>query len=398
MQGEETSKTKSRVALVVGAAVMGLGIMTMTAFGGRSVTDDNANAVDRGPAVETIAAAAADGHYIIEAPGRLRSRQALSVVGEVAGKITYVNPQFVLGGRLDQGDILFKVNASDFEADVASARAQITSAEASVLRARLDNDRRQKLAQSSAVSEASRDQAVADLASAEANLLQAKAQLKRAEENLSRVTVRAPFPALVVSEDVSQDTYVSPGQTLGLIIDTRLGELVAGLAPNEAAAVAQTLKRNNGQMIATAVPNAGSVGSGRLTGTIDLFSPSIDETSRSALVVGVFPDAFAAENAGQIFANDFMTLQIQVLSDQQVWRLPAGSVRKNAYVWAVENGVLARRDVDVINTDNDSIFVTSPNALGDDHIMLTLLSEEVEGMRVQAVQRTAVADVRSTVR
>lgn len=391
MPGKETSKTKSRFNLVAGAAVMGLGIMTMMAFGGRSVGDTATKGVDAGPVVETIKPEEAAGRYLIEAPGRLRSRQALTVVGELAGKVSYVNPEFVLGGRLNKDDILFKVNAADFEADVASAKAAVIGAEATLKRAQLDNDRRQKLVASEAVSEAARDEAVANLASAEASLQQAKAQLQRAEENLARTVVRAPFPALVVSEDVSLDTYVAPGQSLGLIIDTRLGEIVAGLAPSDAAAVARAVKSSNGKLSATARPNDGSVGSGKLSGTIDQFSPSIDEASRSALVVATFPDAFKPENAGEVFANDFMTLQIEVDATRQVWRLPSGSIRKNTYVWLVEDGALSRREVDVVNTTEDGVYVVSDLPLSDQQIMLTLLSEEVEGMRVQPQLKTSAA-------
>lgn len=388
---EKISKATSRSALLVGTLIMGLGITAMMASGGRSGDGGGTNQLPNGPLVETVTAEVADGLYRVEAPGRLQSRQTLSIVGEIAGKVTYVNPAFVMGGRLAKGDVLFRVNVADYEASVASAKAGVASANASLVRAKLENTRRLDLVKKGAVSEAARDETVANLASAEAVLLQAQAQLRQAEENLSRTVVRAPFPALVTQENVSLDTYVGPGQVLATIIDTRAAELVAGLSPQEAAAVSRMYASNGGSLAATARPNEGSVGSKRLVGTVDQFSPAIDAASRSALVVAVFPDAFVPENAGRIFANDFMTLEIEVRSDQQVWSLPAGSVRKNSYVWSVEKGTLIHRNVTVIRADGDRIFVTASDDLSGAKIMVTLLSEETEGMQVRSTPISTVA-------
>ncbi len=384
----EKKSLSSRFSYVYGAAVLAAGVFVMITAGATNGVADNSadNALRaQGPLVEVLEAETVDGAYTIEAPGRLQSRQNLVIVGEVAGKISYVNPKFVLGGRFKEGETLFRINDADYKAELARAKAGVASAKAALVRAKLDNERRIDLVKKGAVSVAARDEAVANLASAEAGVEQAKADLIRAQDNVDRTDIKAPFPALVLSEAISKASYVSPGQELARIIDTRAAELVAGLSPRKAAAVTRALSTlAEGKLVAVAKPNDGSVGSGTLTGFVDQFSPSIDAASRSALVVAVFPDAFKKENAGRVFANDFMTLEIGVKSTEQVWQVPVGAIRKDKFVWIVEGGKLVKRNVTVIDSQGENAFVISNAGLNGSKIMLTLLSEEIEGMSVRS--------------
>ena len=337
----------------------------------------------QGPLVEAITVTKADSYYTVEAPGRLQALQQLSVVAEVSGKVSFVNPKFILGGRLPKGEIFFKINAVDYMAEVARTNASLKSAEASLVQAKADNTRQLDLVAQGAVSEASKDRAIANLAIAESGVLQAQAQLLRAEENLKRTTVKAPFPTLVATRTVSIDTYVAPGQALATILDARAGELVAGFSPDNAAAVSAMLARSGGRLKAFAKSNDGSVGSGSLEGYIEQFAPEVDQTSRSALVVAIFPTAFTTENEGKIFANDFMTLEVGIQSQEPIWQVPEGTVRKNSFIWIIEKGFLKKRAVTVLNSANGMTLFTSEMPLDDARVLMTLLSEESDGLQVR---------------
>lgn len=393
MRGIIKLKKTNYLPLMVGAGILALGFLAMSAAGAKQSTTGMSTPEEIAPLVEVTKATISDGLYQIAAPGRLQARQQLAIVAEVAGKVSYINNKFVMGGRLETGEIMFRIHDLDYKAELTRAEAALKSAEATLVQAKLANDRNLDLAKQGVVSEATKDTAVASLANAEAGVLQAKAQLIRAAENLERTVVKAPFPALVVNETVSIDTYVAPGQNMGTLIDTRAGELVAGLSPKQAAAVSRMVSVTDGKLTATARPNSGSVGSIELVGHIDQFSPSIDETSRSALVVAVFPDAFNPENTGRIFVNDFMTLNITVTSVEAVWNLPAGTVRKGSFIWAVEDSKLKRLPVKVVSGDQTHTLVTAEADLNHVDILVTLLSEETEGFRVRATHKHAIAKV-----
>ncbi|PCI64784.1 MAG: hypothetical protein COB37_00380 [Kordiimonadales bacterium] len=383
---------KTLLPLVVGASVFTLGFFAMSAAGaGTSPTDGSGQPRAAGPIVETAAATLAERSYQIEAPGRLQAWEELTLVAEVSGKIIYVNPKFTLGGRLQKGDVLFRINPADYVAERSRAEAAVESAEATLVQAKHANRRQQDLVKQGVVSEAAKDTAIANLAIAEAGVSQAKSQLQRATENFARTTIVAPFPTLVAQETASVDTYVAPGQALATLLDTRAGTLVAGLSPEKAAAVSRMLKAGSGRLKAVAKTNSGSVGSGVLTGYIERFAPKVDEASRSALVVAVFPDAFDPANDGRIFANDFMTLEITVQSTDTVWQIPSGTVRKGQFIWVVDNNTLQRRDVTVVRNLGDTALVTSSIPLEGAQILMTLLSEESEGLKVRTLPSSMLA-------
>lgn len=383
MRAIERLTPKKHIPLISATGILVLGLFAMSVAGGKPSGGGSPNREAVAPLVETVRATVSDRRSVIEAPGRLQARQRLAVVAEVPGKVTYVNEKFVVGGRLEAGDVLFRINPADYDADRATAQAALDRAEATLVQARRAQARTLNLSTRGAASEAAQDTAVANLASAEAGVVQAKAQLNRAEENIDRTIVKAPFPALVVSETVSVDTYVAPGQTLGTLIDTRAGELAAGLSPEQAAMVARMAGGEDSKIAVTARPNSGSVGSVVLSGYIDQFSPEIDASSRSAVIVAVFPDAFSAEQAGQVFANDFMTLTLALDSSEPTWTLPAGTVRKGRFVWTVQGGALARLPVRVVGGDGGFTTVSANQDLGQYEILLSQLSEEAEGFQVR---------------
>jgi len=369
--------------LVVGAVVLFGGILMMKTAGASSAPSlADADKEINLPAVDVAPIRAAESQYIITAPGRLRARQSTEIVGQVTGKVVDISDAFVLGGRLKKGDLLFRIDPTDFEANARAAKARVESAVARLKFAELTFKRRKGLEGTAAVSAAAIDTAEADLLAAKATLDEAKAQLRQAAENLARTTIKAPFDALVVEENVAPDTFVTPGQVLATLLDSSVGELVAGLQPKDARIIAPLLQ--SGAVIkARALPNPGSVGAGKLIGRIDRFAPQVDQAARTALVVAIFDNAFSSANEGLIFADDFMTLEIAVTAPQGSYELPLGSVRKDSFIWLVENGRLRRQAVQVVGRSGDYLLAKAAADLRGRDVLTTNLNAESDGMRVK---------------
>lgn len=392
---EFAQKKSSRAKnLLIGAVALGIGIGIMTFAGSTGAKQENDDHALKNilPTVEITAARAVSDHYVISAPGRLTPRQRVTIVGEISGKVAYVNPKFTMGGRFEAGEVLFKINQADYQAERVRAEAGLMSGMAQLKKAKSDHTRRVSLANKGTVSEAAREAAIAAVAAAEAGVKQAEAGLTRAEENVKRTEVRAPFPALVLSENTALGSYVSPGQKLGEIMDTRLGELVVGLSPQETAEVARVLHKNKGALKVTARPNNGSVGSEVIRGTIDKLSPAIDGSSRSALVVATFPNAFSAEKSGKIFSNDFMTLEIKIKPSETLWEIPVGVLRKDQFIWTISpDHLLVKNPVTLVHSAGNTILVSAESDLSDAKIMASFLSEEEEGMKISIAQKTSLS-------
>ncbi len=383
-----TPASPSRLWLLAGAGALAIGGLLMYAASAATAPEATAPAVSE-PAVlvETARAEPAPARYTIAAPGRLTPRQTLSVVGEVAGKVVEINPELVVGGRIDEGALLFRIGSGDYLAELKRAEAGLANARARRDEARAERDRQVALSAKNIASASARDRAVAADADAEAAVKQAEAAVTLAQRALAKTTVRAPFPALVASETLSLGTYVAPGEPLATLLDATAGEIRAGLSPQDVAAVRDAQAAAGGTRLPVrAEPNEGSIGSMGLAGYLDTFAPRIDPTSRTVSVVAVFPDAFAPEHDGAVFADDYMTLEIpaRVSGAGQAYAVPEAAIRQGRHVWLVDDARTLRKiAVQTVARTPGGMIVTADRPLDGARLLMTPLADEHEGLPVR---------------
>ncbi len=382
---DKGQKRPSPLWLLAGAGALVLGTGSMLAAGQRAGNGAVEPSEPTPALVDTTDVTVSDNRFTVRAPGRIEPRQELTVVGEVQGKVIYVNPDLSLGGRIDEGEVILRIDPGDFEADVSRARAQLATANARLAQAEAERDRQVRLAEIGAAPEKAREAALAGYEDALAAVEQAEAQLTLSSRSENKSVIRAPFDALVVSEDITLGSFVAPGTPLAQLIDAGEGEIVAGLKPADIRAVREAISRQgDSPLTVRAVPNSGSISTRPLEGYLEQFSPVIDPASRTVSVVAVFPDAFSPANDGEIFAGDFMTLEIEAISPAPLFDLPEGAVRQDSFVWVVDDGeVIHRRKVTPIDRREDRVLVASDYISGSDRVMTTILAEEMEGMRVR---------------
>ncbi|GHF17447.1 RND superfamily efflux pump MFP component [Kordiimonas sediminis] len=381
------STIASNLSIFAGVCVLVIGFMLLTAGGNDTLAQSGSNSevLNRAELIETMSVNSKVSSYMIKATGRLTPQSQLQVVGEVAGKITYINPSFKVGGRIAGGDILFKINPTTYEADLANAEAAHASSLAQLAKVKADHARAQDLFDKGHVSEAVVDTADANLAAAEAGVKQASAQIQLAQERLSKTVIRAPFEALVVSETVSKDSFVSPGQVLADLMNTDRAEIAISLKSDEVMAVARTYEAKGKKPISVvAKPGNGAVGSQEIKGHITRIAPVVDPRSRTAVIIAEFDDVFSPENMGRVFGNDFMSVEIEASSTEPLWEIPYGIIRKGAYVWLVgDDNKIHQQPIRVLATSGSKAVVTSEKSLDGQALMVTLLAEEFSGKPVR---------------
>ncbi|MFA1562613.1 efflux RND transporter periplasmic adaptor subunit [Aliivibrio fischeri] len=140
--------------------------------------------------------------------GRIEAMEDASISAQVSGYIQ--SRQFKEGQMVEKGDVLFQIDPSSFEAQVANAKAGITQANAALKKAQLDFNRGKNLLPKGNISQAEFDGLTAQLLSAEAQVEAAQAQLKLAQVNLSYTTITAPFTGRISDSKASIGDLVSP--------------------------------------------------------------------------------------------------------------------------------------------------------------------------------------------
>lgn len=141
--------------------------------------------------------------------------EAVSVVGSiVADEIVEIQSEiegvvekiaFEEGTRVEQGDLLFQIDAVKLSSEVAEAEANFRLAEANLKRA-------EELLKSKTISSKEYDQAISTYRATQATL-------ERAKQRLDDAHLRAPFAGIVGARLVSAGQRVSVGQTLTSIVN-----------------------------------------------------------------------------------------------------------------------------------------------------------------------------------
>ncbi|EID4389523.1 efflux RND transporter periplasmic adaptor subunit [Vibrio vulnificus] len=140
--------------------------------------------------------------------GRVEAVEDTNITAQVSG---YLKARHFEEGQLvEKGALLYTIEPSTFEAQVASAKASLAQAKASLKKAELDHQRGKNLLPRGSISQSEFDALTAGLLGAQAQLEAANAQLKLAEVNLSYTQIRAPFSGRISDSKVSTGDLVSP--------------------------------------------------------------------------------------------------------------------------------------------------------------------------------------------
>ncbi len=146
---------------------------------------------------------------IITANGKIQPETEVKLSPDVSGEI--VELRIKEGDPVKKGDFLLKIKPDNYisiknriEATLNSTRARLTQAEAQLDQASLEYNRKKKLWEQKAISEAEYEQAMTAYNSAKAekeaseySVASAEASLREAEENLRKTSIYAPMSGTI---------------------------------------------------------------------------------------------------------------------------------------------------------------------------------------------------------
>lgn len=166
--------------------------------------------------------------------GTVSPRTEADLVAQVGGLIVDVAPSFAAGGSFRRGELLVRIDPTDYRLAVAQAEAAVAQAETALslaeAEARAAREEWEELSSSAGVSDrpAQPNPLVLrepQLAEARANLESARARLERAEVDLQRTRVVAPFDGRVRQKLADVGQSVTPGARLGQVFATDSAEV-----------------------------------------------------------------------------------------------------------------------------------------------------------------------------
>ena len=180
---------------------------------------------DRGASVRMEEVGRQDLVATVTASGQIEPKRSVDISSDITGRITYIPVEE--GAWVERGDLVLRIEPSQYEAAVARARAMLASAEASALQARANRnqarrarDRARQLREQDVnlVSDVQLEQAETQSEVAEAlavsaqhQVAQAQAGLDEALEQLAKTVLRAPMSGQVTRLAVEEGEVAVPG-------------------------------------------------------------------------------------------------------------------------------------------------------------------------------------------
>lgn len=330
------------------------------------------------PQVEILIAEPTAITLSVRSQGTILPETESNLAVEVAGRIIEVAPGFRPGGRFAAGDLLFRIDPSDYETALAARRAELADAELA-------------LAQETALAE----QAAADwsaigsgtagdlvlrrpqMARAQARLNSAEAAVRKAERDLARTEIRAPYEGEVLSTqaDLGQYVLANPADSVARIYATGAAEVRLPIRIEEVDHLIDPI-------IATS-PVSLSRGSGseRRTWQAALvrFESTIDPQSRLLYAVA----RIEGPQAQGLRRGLFVTADISGRAVDDVFVLPRYVLRDTDAVYVVTGDArLVTRRVEVLKSDASQVVISAGLAPGD-QVAVSPIAYFAEGMPVE---------------
>lgn len=346
----------------------------------------------RGALVEVQSVEKRNLPVVVTGTGTVGPGQEASITTQVGGKVTYLAPGFVVGGLFAKGDLLFKIEDTDYRLAIDKAKAALTKAEFDLAMvegqarvARIEWDRL-KLEEKGEPNPLVLYEP--QLKNARANVGSAKAALAQTELDLARTSVFAPFDCLIRSEEIDLGQYVTVGKSVATVAGTGAAEIVVPLPLEELQWLAIPRKGRNGKGAPAKVKL--TVGDRVLTwkGKVVRSLGEVDPRGRMARVVVAVADPYNLEKSRGRDPRDleigmFVDVEIAGKELSGVFTIPRSALRDGDTVWTMdEERKLRIKPVTVVRREQDKIIVRDGFEEGD-QVVLTNISGAAEGMKLR---------------
>ena len=273
-----------------------------------------------------------------ELPGRVAAFQVSEVRPQASGVI--LRRTFREGSFVRQGQTLYQIDPSMYQAQAAQASANLQSARASAVAARTRASRYRPLAQMEAIAKQDYTDAVAQAQQADAAVAQNAATLRAAQINLRYTRVPAPISGRIGVSNFTEGALVTANQADPLTTIARLDPVYVDIQQSAADLLALRMTLAQGGAAPTTaqvrlrLPNGSDYG---YTGTVQFSEVLVDQGTGSVTLRARFANPQSILLPGMYVTAHFAQAinQNAILVPQQaVSREPRG----RATIWVVGPG------------------------------------------------------------
>ncbi|WP_449043585.1 efflux RND transporter periplasmic adaptor subunit [Paracoccus versutus] len=331
-----------------------------------------------------------------ELPGRVAATRIAEVRPRVGGIV--VERVFEQGGKVEAGDVLYRIDPAPYDVRVASAQGALARAEATALNAADQERRARALRERKVTAGVDLDNAATALAQAQADVAIARASLQEAQLNRSYTEVTAPIAGVVGRALVTEGALVN-AQTDIMATIQQLDPVYVDFTQSSSELFALRRALAAGQLAMMSADEAAvrlifDDGSEYAHPGKLLFSEaSVDSSTGQITLRAEFPNP-----EGELLPGLYVRVRIEQAMRDNALTVPQMAVQRDqsgqAYVYALKDDeTVERRDVTLGQTTDNRWLVESGLAPGDRVVVLgaqklypdaKVVAQPVEAPRVPA--------------
>nr|WP_250646693.1 efflux RND transporter periplasmic adaptor subunit [Pseudemcibacter aquimaris] len=296
-------------------------------------------------------------------PGRVAAFRQAEIRPQVEGIIT--ERLFEEGAAVERGQALYQIDDTPYRAALASANADLVSAEANLRAATAKEARFKELIKTNAVSGQAYDDVKAELDRATANIAVAKANIEVAQVNLNYTKVYAPISGRIGRTMVTEGALVTTNQSDSLTQITQLDPIYIDISQpgNDALRLRSEMSNGNDLPVQVVLDNAAGV-SYEEQGVLKFSDVVVEESTGSVGLRALMP------NKSQLLLPGlFVRVKIE-LGEQDALLVPQRATTRNPdgtlTVWTIDaNNQVSPKMITVSGAHGDQWIVSSGLNSGD---------------------------------
>jgi RND family efflux transporter MFP subunit len=337
--------------------------------------------------VEAVSVTARRDRIDVVASGTVRPARQVVVAAEVGGKVLWMSPELVPGGRFKAGQPVIRLDGRDYrlalEQQAAAVRMAQTELAVEESRKRLAEKEWQMLGEqppepgSLALREPFLETAKAGVKAAQSNM-------RRTELAITRTGLAAPWNAVVLNRNVDVGHIVAPGAPLAVLVGTdaywieiaipvdRLAWLdVPGIDGAKAGAAARVVYQLGDQTV-------------ERTGQVIRLAGDVDPVGRMARLIVEILDPLAADQP-PLLLNSFVEIHLAGDHVDDIYELPRTALRDDGQVWiARADDTLHMQPVELIWRRPTSVVVRGLSS--GDRVITSPVPGATEGLSIRVVE------------
>ena len=328
---------------------------------------------------------------IIEAFGTVTPSREVVLAPEVEGRVVSMHPALQPGGLVSAGEVLLSLDPADYQ-------IALTAAEAAQAQARADLElergrgvvaRREWERFADALETVDAEQRSAALALREPQLQRAEAALaaaanavENARLQLSRIELRAPFDAVVVSEDVDVGRRLDTGSAAVRLAGVHTFWVTGSVPLGRASRLPLEGGEDAPEVLVTLDTGLGGRVSRRGRFVRRLVDLEAQGRMARVLVAVDDPLALADRDLPVLPLGAYVRLEVPAGELADVVEAPREALRENDQVWVRDaDGRLRFREVEVVWRGDAAVLLRGDFEAGDE-LIVSYLSDPLPGIPV----------------